>query len=298
MTLREYLVDRDEERLDVFLAAREPELTRSQLKRLVAEGNILLNGSTSKASNRVRVGDLVSVTVPEPRPVDLTPEPIPLDVVYQDSEMLVVNKPAGLTVHPGAGHPSHTLVNALLALCPDLKGIGGEIRPGIVHRLDKDTSGLMVVAKSGPAHASLAGQIKDRKVRKGYLALAEGRVAPDEGRIDAPIGRDRRNRKRMAVVLGGRYAVTEYRVLKRFAEHTLVEVFPETGRTHQIRVHFAYTGNPLMGDPLYGGRRAFLDRQFLHAHFLGVHHPSTGEYLEFRIQLSPDLEGALEALAG
>ncbi len=297
MTARVYVVEAAEERLDVYLAEREPELTRSQLKRLVVEGNVLLNGACPKAAARVRAGDTVSLTVPEPRPVDLVAEDIPVEVVYEDGEMIVVNKPAGLTVHPAPGHPSHTLVNALLALCPDLKGIGGELRPGIVHRLDKDTSGLMMVAKSGPAHVSLSEQIKDRAVSKGYTAMVLGSLTPDEGRIDAPIGRDPRNRKRMAVVSGGRDSVTVYRVLKRYGRHTLVEVFPETGRTHQIRVHLAHAGHLLLGDTVYGGRSRLLGRQFLHAHHLGVSHPSSGEYLEFTSDLPQDLERAVEAVA-
>ena len=298
MTGRVYVVETGEERLDVYLAGREPELTRSQLKRLVDEGHVLLNGSLPKAGSRVRAGDLISVTVPEPRPSKLVAEDIPVDVVYQDGEMLVVNKPAGLTVHPAPGHPSRTLVNALLALCPDLKGIGGELRPGIVHRLDKDTSGLMMVAKSGPAHACLSKQIKDRAVTKGYTAMVLGRVMPNEGRFDFPIGRDPRNRKRMAVVAGGRDAVTRYRVLKRYERYTLLEVFPETGRTHQIRVHFAHARHPLLGDTVYGGRSKVLPRQFLHAHLLGMRHPSSGEYLEFKSDIPQDLERAVGEVAG
>ena len=298
MTSKVYTVEAGEERLDVYLAEREPGLTRSQLKRLVVQGNVLLNGAFPKAGSRVRPGDLVSVRVPEPRAAALVPEDLPVDVVYQDEEMLVVDKPAGLTVHPAPGHPSGTLVNALLALCPDLKGIGGEVRPGIVHRLDKDTSGLMMVAKSGAAHVSLSQQIKDRTVRKGYTAMVLGRITPDSGRIDAPIGRDRRNRKRMAVVPGGRGAVTSYRVVRRYDGHALLEVFPETGRTHQIRVHLAYLGHPLLGDSVYGGRSKLLPRQFLHAHLLGMRHPSSGEYLEFTSDLPRDLERAVEAVAG
>ena len=298
MTARVYLVEARDQRLDVYLAEREPKLTRSQLKRLVVEGNVLLNGAFPKAGSRVRPGDLVAVTVPGPRPTGLVPEDIPLEVVYQDGEMLVVDKPAGLTVHPAPGHPSGTLVNALLALCPDLKGIGGELRPGIVHRLDKDTSGLMMVAKSGPAHSSLSEQIKVRAVRKGYTAMVLGSVALDEGRIDVPIGRDPRNRKRMAAVSGGRDAVTTYQVVRRYGRHTLLGVFPETGRTHQIRVHLAHVGHPLLGDSVYGGRSKLLPRQFLHAHLLGMRHPSSGEYLEFRSNLPEDLERAIESVAG
>ena len=291
------LTSGDVDRLDMFLARHGGlGLTRSQVVRLVDEGHILLNGSIPKAGRRLRSGDCISVTVPPPRPVDLVPEEIPLNIVYQDGEVLVVDKPAGLTVHPAPGHPSHTLVNALLALCPDLKGIGGELRPGIVHRLDKDTSGLMVVAKSAGAHLGLTRQIKERAFHKGYLALARGSVGPAEGIIEATIGRDPRNRKRMAVVPGGRNALTRYVVRRYYGEYSFVEVFPETGRTHQIRVHFASMGHPLVGDVLYGGGSCLLGRQFLHAHLLGFHHPTTDEYLEFTSPLPMDLRVAIEAL--
>ena len=309
MTTRELLVDQerttDGERLDVFLARSLPELTRSQVKRLTDGGNVLLNGSIPKASARLQPGDLVRLTIPPPRPVDLAPEPIPLNVLYEDEDMLVVDKPAGLTVHPAPGHPSGTLVNALLAIARDLKGIGGELRPGIVHRLDKDTSGLMVVAKGHLAHNSLTRQIKQREVRKGYLALARGHVRPAEGTIEAPVGRDPRNRKRMAVVPGGRQATTRYKVVRHLGRgeevYTYLEVFPETGRTHQIRVHFASMGHPLAGDALYGPRRQtaapFLARQFLHAHLLGFRHPASGDYVEFSSPLPAELFGVLEGLS-
>jgi 23S rRNA pseudouridine1911/1915/1917 synthase len=314
---KEFIVDLNGERLDLFLAGQGLELSRSQVQRLVDEGCILLNGSIPKASRKLRPGDRVSLTVPPPKPVDLEPEPIPLNVVYQDEELLVVDKQAGLTVHPSPGHPSHTLVNALLALCPDLKGIGGELRPGIVHRLDKDTSGLMMVAKSARAHLSLTQQLKDRSVRKGYLALAVGKVSPQEGTIDAPIGRDPRDRKRMAVVQDGRDSCTGYRVIQYLGGHSFLDVFPRTGRTHQIRVHFAYVGHPLVGDAIYGRksnispdscgsrndgagvhRKAGIDRHFLHAYILGLRHPTTDEYLEFQSPLPQELLRVMEALSG
>ena len=291
------LVSGDADRLDTFLARHEGlGLTRSQVVRLVDEGHVLLNGAIPKASRRLRSGDCISVTVPPPRPVDLVPEEIPLNIAYQDGEVLVVDKPAGLTVHPAPGHPSHTLVNALLALCPDLKGIGGELRPGIVHRLDKDTSGLMVVAKSAAAHLGLTGQIKERTFHKGYLALSRGKVEPAEGVIETPIGRDQRNRKRMAVVQGGREARTTYVVRRYYSAYSFIEVFPKTGRTHQIRVHFASIGHPLVGDALYGDRSCLLGRQFLHAHLLGFRHPTTDEYLEFTSPLPVDLRAVIETL--
>ena len=293
---REFVVENGKERLDLFLARQDTGLTRSQAQRLTEEGYVLLNGAIPKSSRRLRAGDRVYLVVPPPRPVELPAQAMPLNILYQDGDLLVVDKPAGLTVHPSPGHPSHTLVNALLALCPDLKGIGGEIRPGIVHRLDKDTSGLMVVAKSAAAHVNISRQIKDRTISKGYMALAGGRVQPEEGIIDAPIGRDPRNRKRMAVVEGGRAASTSYKVLTHVGEHSYIEVSPKTGRTHQIRVHFASIGHPLLGDVLYGKKSPVLGRQFLHAHLLGFRHPTTDKYLEITSPLPTDLRSAMEAL--
>ena len=308
VTSREFLVERGEERMDVFLAGRRTGLTRSQVRRLTKEGYVVLNGGVTKSSRKLRKGDRISLTVPPPTPMELAPEPMPLHVLFQDAEMLVIDKPAGLTVHPAPGHPAHTLVNALLALCPDLKGIGGVIRPGIVHRLDKDTSGLMMVAKGTRAHLHLTAQIKARTIRKGYLALLRGWIEPSQAVIEAPIGRDLRNRKRMAVVPGGRQASTKYKVLKYFALHpekySYLEIFPETGRTHQIRVHFASLGHPLVGDALYGSRgpapshrkSPLLSRQFLHANLLGFRHPVTEEYLEFTCALPEELQKAIEVL--
>ena len=292
----EYLVEQGGDRLDLYVSRRSRDLSRSEVRRLTEEGQVLLNGSIPKPGRVLRPGDRVTLTVPPPEPLEVEPEPIPLEVVYQDGELLVVDKPAGLTVHPAPGHPSHTLVNALLAMCLDLKGIGGKLRPGIVHRLDKDTSGLMVVAKSARAHSDITRQIQERKVRKGYLALARGRVDPLEGIIDAPIARDPRNRKRMAVVAGGRQSSTPYRVLRHFSEHSFLEAFPVTGRTHQIRVHLASIGHPLVGDALYGKASSVLGRHFLHAHLLGFVHPVTGEYMEFSSSLPPELESELQAL--
>ena len=277
------------ERLDLFLAGQDLGLTRSQLRRLINDGHVSLNGQAAKGSQRVRTGDLVSLSVPGPRPSKVVPQWMPLSVVFQDDELVVIDKPAGLSVHPGPGHPDHTLVNALLALCPGIQGIGGEIRPGIVHRLDKDTSGLMMVAKSHAAHLNLSAQIKDRRVTKGYLALVSGVMERDAGLIDAPVARDPRNRKRMAVVLGGREARTRYRVVQALDGWSLLELYLETGRTHQIRVHLAYLGHPLYGDGVYGRASNSLNRHFLHAHHLGFRHPSTGEEVEFRSELPPDL---------
>ena len=290
MESRELRVEQEARRLDHYLSQRGLGLSRSQVQRLIQEGWVLLNGAVPKTSDRVQVGDRIVVTIPPPTPSEMTPEAIPLSIVYQDGELLVVDKPAGLTVHPSAGHPSHTLVNALLALYPDLPGIGGQRRPGIVHRLDKDTSGLMIVAKTTQAHLQISQQIKERRIRKGYLALMTGRLDPEQGLIDAPIGRDPRNRKQMAVIQGGRDARTLYKVLRHFDGFTYVEVYPETGRTHQIRVHFASLGHPLVGDGVYGRKSHLLPHHFLHAHLLGFYHPTSSDYLEFTLPLPPDLE--------
>ena len=301
-TFREVVVDRREERLDNFLAGQGFGLSRSQARRLVDEGHVLLNGGIPKPSRVLHPGDHITVVFVPPRPSRLEPQPMALNILHQDDRLLVVDKPAGLTVHPAPGHPSHTLVNGLLALCPDLKGVGGELRPGIVHRLDKDTSGLMVVAKDAEAHMILGKQLHDRTVQKGYLALVEGRVEPAEGIISAPIGRDLRNRKRMAVTPSGREASTRYKVQRYLGPHpvscSFLDVFPQTGRTHQIRVHFAHLGHPLVGDPVYGKKSPLLDRQFLHAHTLGFRHPGTGQFVEFNSPLPEELRKALEDLDG
>ncbi|MCH8026334.1 MAG: RluA family pseudouridine synthase [Chloroflexi bacterium] len=289
--------DRDGERLDLFIVRRLSELTRSRVRKLIDEGAVSINGETPrKAGVKLAAGQWVRVSVPPPRPPTLLPEPMPLSIVYEDGDLLVIDKPAGLAVHPSPGHSSHTLVHGVLAHCPDLSGIGGEGRPGIVHRLDKDTSGLIIVAKNDAAHVSLARQLKERKVEKTYLALVEGRIEPAEGIIDAPIGRDPRHRKRMAVVERGREARTRYRLLREVAGRSLVEVRPKTGRTHQIRVHLASIGFPICGDALYGRAASLpagLTRQFLHAHRLAFRHPATGERLELEAPLAEDLAAAL-----
>ncbi len=290
-------------RLDQFLASQGLELTRSQVQRLMEEGQVQLNGQPARPAQRVKPGDRVTLTIPPPRTLDLAPQAMPLAVVYQDAELLVVDKPAGLAVHPGPGHPDRTLVNALLALCPGLPGVGGAVRPGIVHRLDKDTSGLMVVAKTDRAHLALSAQIKGRDVTKGYLALAVGLLELHQGVVDAPIARDPRHRQRMAVVLGGREARTRYRVVERLpgasssaGGHSLLEVYLETGRTHQIRVHLAYLGHPLLGDAVYGKASPLLARQFLHAFHLAFQHPVSGQPLDFRAPLPADLALVLKQL--
>lgn len=277
-------------RLDVFLAEELPELTRSHIQKLVGDGLVTVNCRPAKASYKVQLGDAIEVAVPEPEGLDVAAENIPLDILYEDRDVIVVNKPQGMVVHPAAGNYTGTLVNALLGHCTDLSGINGVLRPGIVHRIDKDTSGAIMAAKNDEAHLSLASQIKDHAVVRKYIALVHGIISEPAGVIDAPIGRDPRERKRMAVVTQNcKSAVTRYRVLERFAGYTLVECRLETGRTHQIRVHMAYLGHPVVGDPVYGPRKNpfALAGQALHAALLGFNHPRTGEYLEFAAPL-PD----------
>jgi 23S rRNA pseudouridine1911/1915/1917 synthase len=311
----ELLVAESGQRLDKYIAQEEPDLSRSLVQRLIREGLVVVNGQAVKASRKVEVGDTIVLRVPLPEPPELRPEAIPLDIVYEDIDLLVVNKPAGMVVHPAYGHRTGTLVNAILAHCPDITGVGDTLRSGIVHRLDKDTSGLIIVAKNDTARQHLQQQFERREVKKVYLALVEGHLEPAQGLIEAPIGRDPRRRKRMAVVRaeeGGREARTRYQVMGYFALqvgrashlYTLVEVRPVTGRTHQVRVHFAFIGHPLVGDPVYGFRKQRLadyglpplDRQFLHAQSLGLHLPRSNEYVEFRAELPTDLREVLERL--
>lgn len=283
------------ERLDKLVSNMRPDLSRGHVQRLIEEGNLTINGTIVKSGYKLREADLIHLIVPPPAPLaHLAPEAIPLDVVYSDDDIMVINKPAGLVVHPAPGHYSGTLVNALLYHVPNLN-INGNIRPGIVHRLDKDTSGLLVVAKTDKALNSLIGQMKEQSTLKEYTVLVEGNVQPPAGIIDAPIGRDPKARKQMAVVRNGKPARTEYKVLAYFARHTLLMARLHTGRTHQICVHFAYMGHPVTGDPVYGRRKPTLNlkRQFLHAALLGLALPSTGEYREFQAPLPPELEKAL-----
>jgi 23S rRNA pseudouridine1911/1915/1917 synthase len=291
-----FVADKSGVRLDKFVGDSCPELSRTQAQKLIGDGFITVNGQTVKASLKLSVGDKVDIMIPPTPPSPLSPEAIPLPIIYEDDDLLVVDKPAGLTVHPAPGHPGHTLVNAILAHYPHLADIGDSRRPGIVHRLDRDTSGLMLVAKNRVAQANLAGQFKSRSIVKAYLVLVRGRLTPESGIIEADIGRDPRNRQRMAVVSRGREARTDYRVVKYLRDGTLLEVTPETGRTHQIRVHLAAIGYPVVGDATYGVRSPYLSRQFLHACRLGFNLPSTGEYVEFTSELPPDLEQALKAI--
>jgi 23S rRNA pseudouridine1911/1915/1917 synthase len=287
-------------RLDVFLAAAGLGLSRSQAQRLIAEDRVTVNGQTAKASLRLTAGMEVRAVVPPPLPLAVEAEPLPLNIVYEDEHLIVLDKPAGVVVHPAPGHAGGTLVNALLAHCgPGLKGIGGVLRPGIVHRLDKDTSGLLVVAKSEAAQRGLSLAIKVHKVERAYLCLAFGVLAPDVSTVDAPIGRHPVQRKKMAVVEhNGRPARTHLYVRERFSRYTFLEARLETGRTHQIRVHLAFIGHPVVGDPVYGRRQGNLGlkRQFLHAARLSFVHPVNGKELAFTSPLPSDLAAVLAAL--
>jgi 23S rRNA pseudouridine1911/1915/1917 synthase len=283
-------------RLDKYLAKVYTDLSRSYIQKLIEQGYIMVNGYGAKVSQKLNTGDKISFSLPHPEPISLAAEPIPLNIVYEDNDLVVLNKPAGLTVHPAPGHTSHTLVNAMLAHCPDLAKFGDSLRPGIVHRLDKDTSGLMVIAKNSPAQQNLINQFKTRSVYKGYLVLVKGKLTPTRGIIEAPIGRHPANRKLMAVVTSGRQARTGYRVKEYLDNYTLLEVTLETGRTHQIRVHLSAIGYPVVGDPVYGVKSAHLKRQFVHAYRLGFHIPSSGEFKEFTCELPQDLKQALELI--
>ena len=290
------MVDVRDERLDKFLASRETDLSRAQIAGLVAGGLVKVDGAIVKSSYRLRGGETVEMEMLPPPPSGVSPQEIPLSVIYEDEDILVIDKPAGMVVHPAPGHRRDTVANALLARLPGIEEVGDEQRPGIVHRLDMDTSGLMVAAKNRRAHRHVSGQIKDRSVLKGYTALAKGNIDPPEGVIKARIGRDNRNRKRMAVVELGREAETSYRAVESAPGYTLLEVIPKTGRTHQIRVHLSALGYPIVGDALYGGKDPRLERQFLHAHLLGIRLPGTGEYMEFTSPLPADLKAFLSQL--
>jgi 23S rRNA pseudouridine1911/1915/1917 synthase len=293
-----FTVDRGGERLDKAIPAYVQDFSRATAQRLIKTGEVTVNGQPSKPSYRVQVGDEVVVRIPAEMPKPVLPENIPLDVIYEDDVLLVVSKPAGMVVHPALGHPSGTLVNAVLAHCSQIADVGGPERAGIVHRLDKDTSGLILVAKDEATRAALQRQFKHQKVTKTYLALVEDQVQPREGVIEAPIGRDKRQRKKMAVVRSGRPARTLYRAIEYFAAHTLLEVRPYTGRTHQVRVHLSWLGYPIVGDTVYGHRRQQLlrDRHFLHAARIHFTHPVTGEEVAFKAPLPPELAAVLKRL--
>ena len=292
----EHLVETGGERLDVYLADRRSDLSRSRIRRLIDDGNVTVDGCPTKASTRLVAGQTVALDLPPPSPAELRPWDIPLSVVFEDDDLIVIDKPAGMTVHPAPGNEDRTLANAVLAHAPDIEGIGGERRPGIVHRLDKDTSGLIVVAKNERVHSHLSEQFKSREVSKVYLALVAGHPSPPEADIDAPIGRHPHDRQRMAVVSTGRPAITRYRVVTSYKRATLVEARPRTGRTHQIRVHLASVGHPVVGDVTYGRPVEGLSRQFLHAFRLAFVHPASGETIRFTAELPNDLRSYLDLL--
>jgi 23S rRNA pseudouridine1911/1915/1917 synthase len=284
------------ERLDRFLAAHIEGLSRSHAQHLIETGNVLVEGQRSRPAQRLHGGEIVRVDVPAPRPLELVPEPIPLTIVYEDDDMLVLDKPAGIAVHPSPGHERHTLVQALLARYPELPGINGHQRPGIVHRLDLDTSGLLMVAKTERGQVSLSAQLAARRVLKGYLALVAGSPRPAAGVIEGQIGRDPSQRQRMAVVANGRPAQTRFRIVAELGPYALLLALPLSGRTHQIRVHLAAVGHPVVGDSVYSGRVEFLDRQFLHAFALHFAKPNCGDAVECVSALPADLMAALRLL--
>ena len=289
------VVDRQDVRLDKYISEQFTEVSRTQAQRMINDGNVRVNDGLAKAGLKLSIGDRLTITVPPDESSILIPEVIPLDIIYEDDDLIVVDKPAGLIVHPVPGRVEHTLVNALLTHLSAITDTGNKQRPGIVHRLDKDTSGLMVVAKNDRAQFNLVEQFQNRSVVKCYLVLVQGNLQPIEGAIEAPIGRDRRHRERMAVVAegSGREARTEYRVVEYIGKYTLLEVKPQTGRTHQIRVHLAAIGYPVVGDSVYGVKSPHVDRQFLHATRLGFNLPATDGYVEFESELPPDLAQAL-----
>ncbi|MFB7140097.1 RluA family pseudouridine synthase [Gottfriedia sp. NPDC056225] len=300
MTVFAFTVQEDQhlERIDTFISAQNDEWSRSQVQIWLKEDFVLVNGDKIKRNYKVKQGDEISVSVPDPKPLEVIAEDIPLEIYYEDSDVIVVNKPRGMVVHPALGHETGTLVNALMYHCKDLSGINGILRPGIVHRIDKDTSGLLMVAKNDVAHEKLAEQLREKTTVRKYIAIVHGVIPHEEGTIDAPIGRDKSDRQSMTVTdENSKEAVTHFRVLDRFEEFTLVECQLETGRTHQIRVHMKYIGFPLAGDPKYGPRKTLdIDGQALHAAVLGFKHPRTNEYLEFSSPIPKVLENIIEHL--
>jgi 23S rRNA pseudouridine1911/1915/1917 synthase len=307
----EFPYDIPAERLDQFVAATLPGVSRASAQRLIETGDVLVNGVAAKPSLKLKGGELVTVAVPPPEASEALPEEIPLDILYEDHDVIVVNKPAGMVVHPGAGNPAGTMVNALLGHCNDLSGIGGKIRPGIVHRIDKDTSGVIIAAKNDHAHLSLARQFSEHTIKRIYLAIVYGSPKTDSGRIESTIGRHPIDRTRMSsTAKHGKHAATHWKVIARYEGATLIRLRLETGRTHQIRVHLSEAGHPLVGDLIYGSQarlkglrnpqvRALLktlDRQALHAKTLGFIHPATDQYLEFDTELPDDMARIIAGL--
>ena len=293
------VVDTDNVRLDAFISGKNDKLSRTMIQRLIEDGEILVNGNKKKMAYKVQIGDVIEINIPAPKETGIKAQNIPLKIVYEDNDIIVVNKPKGMVVHPANGNPDGTLVNAVMALCKgSLSGIGGEIRPGIVHRLDKDTSGLIIVAKNDLAHINMSKQIKDRQVKKIYIALVKGNISEDEATINMPIGRSTKDRKKMAVRKDGKEALTHFKVLKRYEKYTLLEIKIDTGRTHQIRVHMAEIGHPVVGDIVYSnGKNEFgIEGQMLHARSLDFKHPITGKQMHLEAELPQYFKDVLKKL--
>ena len=297
--MKEYIVNENGKRLDAYIASQDEEITRTSAQRLIEQGVILVNGKKQKVSYKVSQGDSIIIQEVQAQEIELKAQDIPIEIVYEDDDIIVVNKPKGMVVHPANGNPDGTLVNAIMAICKDsLSGIGGEIRPGIVHRLDKDTSGLLIVAKNDKAHVNMSEQIKNHEVKKTYIALVRGIVKENEATIDMPIGRSNSDRKKMAVNKNGKNAVTHIKVLNRYDKYTLLEVNIETGRTHQIRVHLSHIGYPIIGDYTYSnGKNEFgVEGQCLHARQLEFKHPITGKEMKLEAELPKYFEEILQRL--
>lgn len=296
-----YIVKQEEQgkRLDVYISSKNNDLTRTAVQRMIEEGNIVVNDKKQKVAYKIACGDIINIEKVEAKPIELKAQDIPIEIIYEDKDIIVVNKPKGMVVHPANGNPDGTLVNAIMSICKDsLSGIGGEIRPGIVHRLDKDTSGILIVAKNDKAHVNMSEQIKKHEVKKTYVALVRGVVKENEATIDMPIGRSNSDRKKMAVTKTGKNAVTHIKVLKRYDKYTLLEINIETGRTHQIRVHLAYIGYPIIGDYIYSnGKNEFgIIGQCLHAKSLEFKHPITGKKMKLEAPLPDYFQKVIEEL--
>lgn len=299
--MKEYIVSQEEKgkRLDTYIPSVDTDITRTSAQRLIEDGNILVNGKSAKVSYKIQENDKISVEIPEPKQIELKAQNIPIEIIYEDSDIIVVNKPKGMVVHPANGNPDGTLVNAIMAICKDsLSGIGGEIRPGIVHRIDKDTSGLLIVAKNDNAHVKMSEQIKNHEVKKTYIALVRGVFKENEATIDMPIGRSTSDRKKMAVNKNGKNAITHIKVLKRFDKYTLLQVNIETGRTHQIRVHLSHIGYPIVGDYTYSNGKNEFDviGQCLHAQKLEFKHPITQKDMCLEAELPQYFKDILDKL--
>ena len=295
----EFTIKMEGERLDKAIKNQETEISRTRLQKLIEEGKVKVNGKIEKNSYIVKIGDKILIEEEEPAEIELEPQEIPLDIIYEDNDIIVINKQKGLVVHPGNGNPDHTLVNAVMAKCKgSLSGIGGKIRPGIVHRLDKDTSGLIIVAKNDKAHIGLSEQLKNKEIKKTYIALVRGNIQENEATIQMPIGRSKKDRKKMAVMKKGKEAITHFKVLKRYGKYTLLEVKIETGRTHQIRVHMEEIGHPVVGDMVYSnGKNEFgIEGQMLHAKQLEFKHPITQEEIKLTAPLPEYFEKILGQL--